>query len=284
MAADDWLIGNGYIVEGNPYDLFINYCYACAPGGGWNPREWETIWRSASRGNPAPARRDLTKFIHWYRWSHDEDYKQAAIATWKNKNSYPTVEIEKVDSARAQSEFINWLESKVKGLSKHFQKGFGQYLKLSKPVTLPKTIKYDDSSPLPNKSDYESQQPPRIKFSQGQRHQVITQLRALGWQFVLDRSFMGLGKSHDMGQFANSEGQMWFLDLNHRNPSVETVENNFDDLAVRHNGLNQDSLRKTPMGKPHLNWASDGDENPDIKSLCHNAHLFLKLQNKGYPN
>ncbi|MDJ0571527.1 MAG: hypothetical protein QNJ53_21105, partial [Pleurocapsa sp. MO_192.B19] len=168
------------------------------------------------------------------------------------------------------------------GLGKHFKKGFGKYCDKNISVTLPKTIKYDPKIPLPCKSDYEGEQPPLIKFSRMQRHEVINKLRSLGWQFVLDRSFMGLGKSHDMGQFANSGGKMWFLDLNHRNPSVETVENNFNDLAVRHNGLNQDSLRKTPMGKPHLNWASDGDENPDIKSLCHNAHLFLKLQNKGY--
>ena len=37
------------------------------------------------------------------------------------------------------------------------------------------------------------------------------------------------------------------------------------------------------MGNPHEKWASEGDDNPDVKSLCHNAHLFLKLQNKGYP-
>ncbi len=283
IGCHDWLRNNGYSVEGEPYQLFINYCYSCTPGGGWNSREWEAIWRSARRGNPAPARRDLTEFVHWYRWENDEDYKQAAIAQWKNKNSYPTVEQSKVNSARARSEFINWLESKVKGLSKHFKKGFGQYLKLSKPVTLPKTIKYDPDTPLPNKSDYEGQQPPRIKFSHGQRHEVIAKLRSLGWQFVLDRSFMGTGKSHDMGQFVNSAGKTWYLDLNHRNPTTETVERNFNDLPVRHNGLNHDPLRKTPLGNPHLKWAGEGDENPDVQSLCHNAHLFLKLQNKGYP-
>ncbi len=299
IGCHDWLISNGYSVEGDPYDLFINYCYSCTTGGGWNSREWEAIWRNARRGNPAPARRDLTNFVHWYRWEHDSEYREAAIAEWKQNNPLSDTDLqparqssekyieseesqEKVDSARAQSEFMSWLVAKVKGLGKHFKKGFGQYHQLNKPVTLPKTIKYDPKTPLPNKSDYFGQQPPRIKFSQGQRHEVIAKLRNQGWQFVLDRSFMGTGKSHDMGQFANSNGKTWYLDLNHRNPNVETVERNFNDLPVRHNGLNCDPLRKTPLGNPHLNWAGEGDENPDVQSLCHNAHLFLKLQNKGY--
>ncbi len=86
-----------------------------------------------------------------------------------------------------------------------------------------------------------------------------------------------------MGLFANDEGKTWYLDLNHRNPTTETVERNFNDLPVRHNGLNHDPNRVTPLNYPHLKWAGEGDENPDIQSLCHNAHLFLKLQNKGYP-
>ncbi len=279
IGCHDWLISNGYSVEGDPYDLFINYCYSCTNGGGWNQREWSTIWRSARRGNPAPARRDLTQFIHWYRWSNDSEYKQAAIAQWRQDNSLTLDKPEKTE----HSDFINWLIAKAKGLGKHFKKGFGKYCDKNISVTLPKTIKYDPKIPLPCKSDYEGQQPPLIKFSQGQRHEVIAQLRALGWQFVLDRSFMGTGKSHDMGQFANSNGKTWYLDLNHRNPTTETVERNFNDLSVRHNGLNYDPLRKTPLGNPHEKWASEGDNNPDVLSLCHNAHLFLKLQNKGYP-
>ena len=300
IGCHDWLISNGYAVEGDPYDLFINYCQSCSPGGGWNHREWETIWRSALRGNPAPARRDLTKFIHWYRWSNDPDYKAASIAEWKANNPQPATsgspdpeayqeylkweeEQEQIDTAIAKSEFIEWLLALAKKLGKHFQKGFGLYCHKKVDVTLPKTIKYDPQIPLPHKSDYEGSLPPLIRFKKGQRHEVINKLRSLGWQFVLDSSFMGLGKSHDMGNFVNEAGKTWYLDLNHRNPSVETVERNFTDLPVRHNGLNRDPKRKTPLLYPHLNWAGEGDENPDVKSLCHNAHLFLKLQNKGYP-
>ncbi|MGK7897180.1 MAG: hypothetical protein AB4372_27080, partial [Xenococcus sp. (in: cyanobacteria)] len=280
IGCDERLRRHGYSVEGDPYELFINYCYACATGGGWNPSEWESIWRSAKRSNPEPARRDLTKFIHWYRWEHDSEYREAAIATWQQENNPLN---EGRSHQTRHSEFINWLVAQVKGLGKHFKKGFGQYRQLNKTIPLPKTIKYDSDTPLPAPSDYEGKQPPRIKFEQGQRHEVIAKLRALGWQLLLDRSFMGLGKSHDMGNFVNSNGKTWYLDLNHRNPTTETVERNFNDLSVRHNGLNYDPLRKTPLGNPHEKWASEGDDNPDVKSLCHNAHLFLKLQNKGYP-
>ncbi len=293
-----WLTTNGYSVEGVPYDLFINYCQSCSPGGGWIPREWESIWRSANRRCPTPARGDLTQFIHWYRWSNNPEYKAASIRQWIAQNPPHTSEPdpiayqeycegleeeERIEEAIEKSEFLQFLESQAKGLSKKFRKGFGQYLKLNKPIKLPKVIKFSPDTPLPSPQDYENQKSPRIRFKKGQRHRVINQLKQLGWQFILDRSFMGFGKSHDMGNFVNSEGKTWYLDASHRNPSVITVEDNFNDLPVRHNGLNFDPTRTTPSGQPYQNWAPEEDDHPDIFSLCHNAHLFIKLKNKGYP-
>ena len=94
---------------------------------------------------------------------------------------------------------------------------------------------------------------------------------------------MGLGKSHDMGNFVNSEGKTWYLDAFHRNPSVSTVEDNFTDLPVRHNGLNFDPRRRTPSGQPYQVWAAKDDDNPDVASLCHNADIHIELKKKGYP-
>ena len=192
-------------------------------------------------------------------------------------------EEEKIEEAIAKSEFLQYLKSRVKGLAKKFHKGFGQYAKLNKPLNLPKVINFSPDTPLPTPQDYQNKEPPRIRFKKGQRHRVITLLNQLGWQFILDRSFMGFGKSHDMGNFVNSEGKTWYLDLNHRNPSVSTVEDNFTDLPVRHNGLNYDELRATPSGQPYQVWAAEDDDDPDITSLCHNAHLFIKLHKKSYP-
>ena len=307
IGCHDWLVSNNYLVDGAPYSLFIDYCTSCTPGGGWSSREWESVWRSASSRRPTPARGDLSSFVHWYRWNNDPDYKQACIAEWKKNNPQPAPkseqpsgyqeylareeEQEKIDEAISRSEpvklgeradFTRWLVAQAKGLGKNFRKGFGQYSPKKAAVKLPRTIKYSPENPLPSPKDYEGQEPPLIKFSRGQRLQVVNKLRELGWQFLLDRSFMGLGKSHNMGQFTNTQGQTWYLDLNHRNPSVATVEKNFADLPVRHGGLVQDPYRQTALGNPFLKWAKEDCVSPDIKSLCHNSHLFLKLQNKGY--
>ncbi|MDJ0647148.1 MAG: hypothetical protein QNJ60_00440 [Xenococcaceae cyanobacterium MO_188.B19] len=299
IGCRDWLISKGYSVEGDPHNIFINYCQSCSPGNGWNPREWNSIWRSANRNSPTPARRDLTNFVHWYRWDIDPEYRAASIKQWKTENDLLLIsepdpvayqeyctrleEEEKIEEAIAKSEFLQMLENQAKGLAKKYHKGFGQYLKYNKSIKLPKFINFNPNTPLPTPQDYQNQEPPRIRFKKGQRHQVIIKLNQLGWQFILDRSFMGFGKSHDMGNFVNSQGKTWYLDLNHRNPSVSTVEKNFSDLSVRHNGLNYDELRTTPSGQPYQVWATEDDDNPDIKSLCHNAHVFIKFHKKNYP-
>ncbi len=100
--------------------------------------------------------------------------------------------------------------------------------RLTKPIIPPKTIKYSPDTPLPSPSDYEGQDPPRIKFKKGERHSVNVKLSKLGWQFILDRSFMGLGKSHDLGNFVNQSGKTWYLNLNHRNPSTEVISEKKD--------------------------------------------------------
>ncbi len=86
IGCYNWLITNGYSVEGDPYDLFMGYCQSCTPGGGWNYREWESVWRSANSNNPTPSRQDLTDFIHWYRLENDPDYREASIAEFIKRN------------------------------------------------------------------------------------------------------------------------------------------------------------------------------------------------------
>lgn len=190
-------------------------------------------------------------------------------------------EQEQVEQAIERSEFKNWLFLKVKKLGKKaLTKGFSRFSG-NIDRALPKSLRFDPETPLPTPNDYKEKQPPKILFKKGQRHQVIAKLRLLGWKFSLDRSFMGLGKSHDLGLLANLSGKTWYLDLNHRNPTVSTVENGFVDLPVRHGGLVKDPIRSTPSGQPHLHWAKPG-ETPDTTSLCQNSELFIKLYGKGY--
>ena len=50
VGCANWLTANGYRYSGDPYLLFLDYCQRCASGGGWNHREWDSIWKSAQRG------------------------------------------------------------------------------------------------------------------------------------------------------------------------------------------------------------------------------------------
>ena len=186
ISCYNWLTSNGYAVDGDPYQLFIDYCRACASEGGWNSGEWDSVWRSASRSNPTPARRDLNQFIHWYCWENDPDYRQAAIAEWKVNNYQATAiepdpaayqeylaleaERERIEKAMEESEFLQSLKAKKLGLAKNCRKGFGQYCTKNIDVDLPKTIKYDSDTPLPNPDDYTGLQPPKIIVKKGKRH------------------------------------------------------------------------------------------------------------------
>jgi len=148
----------------------------------------------------------------------------------------------------------------------------------SKPLTL----KYHPDQLLPRPEDFADAPPPKIVFEPGQRHEVRAKLAALGWRIAQDTSWMGTGKSHEMGQLHPEDGggKLWYFDLNHRNPSTATVEG-MTDMPPRHNGLAAIDERFTPSGKPHLKWAGPDDELM-VPSLCHNAELFTQLKQKGY--
>ncbi len=295
-----WLINHGYEPEGDPHQLFINYCQSCSQRDHWNYQEWESIWRSASSKHRTPSRGDLTNFIHWYRFNNDPDYRQSSIAEFLKRNQLdiaepdPTAykeycereeEQEKIEEAIEKSEFLKRIYYHALGLSNNCEKGFGINVKPRKKIQLkfPKSIKYRENRVYPTPDDCKNYNVPIFIFSKGQRHKLISTLSTkFGWKYILDRSFMGLGKSHDMGNFVNTDGKTWYLDLNHRNPSVSTVEDNFTDLPVRHKGLNYDDTRTTPSGKPYEVWASKKDTNPDIPPLCKNAYYFTDLLQKGW--
>ena len=266
VGCADWLTANGYRYSGDPYLLFLDYCQRCASGGGWNHREWDSIWKSAQRGNPKPSREEnsLISAIHFWRWENDLEYKEFL----KKQRFEPAPDVyqehleweaeqERIQEAQASEDFIQWLKAKIFRLSKHSHKGFGQYQRRVQEtvVSLPEVIKYDSNSPLPTPQNYKGRLAPKIQFKKGQRVEVLTRLKASGWQIVLDRSFMGLGKSHDAGLLElnlEETSKIWYLDQNHRNPSTATVESNFVDLPVRHGGYKEDHSHKTPNGNPFL--------------------------------
>ncbi|MEW5859602.1 MAG: hypothetical protein AB1861_19815, partial [Cyanobacteriota bacterium] len=174
-----------------------------------------------------------------------------------------------------------WLEQTIKGVLKQ-AKGFGKKLAPRRHTSAPSVIHYPQDQ-LPRPKDYLCRPLPRITFKKGKRLEVLAQLKQLGWKFICDKSFTGSGKSHDAGLLypdPDGTGKIWYFDLNHTNPSTETIEE-MANLPPRHNGMAQVPGKFTPKGNPHLKWAKE-DEVPMIPSLCHNADLFVKLKSKGW--
>jgi hypothetical protein len=45
----------GQTTNDDAYTLFIDACRQCPPGGGWDEKEWEQIWASATQSNPSSS-------------------------------------------------------------------------------------------------------------------------------------------------------------------------------------------------------------------------------------
>lgn len=151
--------------------------------------------------------------------------------------------------------------------------------------SLPLTIDYIPGS-LPTPEQYKQLNCPKIRYKQKQRKQFWEETQSVGWQHVLDNSAPGLGKSHDAGcakpdNFVTEK--LFYLSADHRNPTTMTVEENYTDLTVRHNGLKLDSSRKTPLGQDFQVWANSNEE-PDTQGNCFRTESFAALRSKNIPN
>jgi hypothetical protein len=151
--------------------------------------------------------------------------------------------------------------------------------------SLPLTIDYIPGS-LPTPEQYKQLNCPKIRYKQKQRKQFWQETQSVGWQHVLDNSAPGVGKSHDAG-CAKPDNfgieKLFYLSADHRNPTTMTVEENYTDLTVRHNGLKLDSSRKTPLGQDFQVWPSSNEE-PDTQGNCFRTGLFVQLRSKNIPN
>ncbi|MGI8504622.1 MAG: hypothetical protein ACR2LR_26355, partial [Hassallia sp.] len=145
--------------------------------------------------------------------------------------------------------------------------------------SLPQAIDYIPGS-LPTPEQYKQLNCPKIRYKQEQRKQFWEETQTAGWQHVLDNSAPGLGKSHDAGSAKPDNfgiEKLFYLSTDHRNPTTMTVEQNYTDLTVRHNGLKLDSSRKTPLGQDFQVWANS-NEKPDTQANCFRTDLFRELR------
>ncbi len=243
IGCYNWLISNGYSVEGDPYELFINYCYACATGGRWNQREWESIWRSASRSNPEPARRDLTKFVHWYLWSNDEDYKQAAIAQWKAKNKSVDQEIsqEEYEQKFTLPRIIKLLGKGIKSLKNKRFKAYGF-----------------------SKSQLEKQAEIKCQPQSYKQHERLDVWAKTTQKFIADSSATGTGKSFDSGRVKPHDfgvSKILYVTGDPRNATTATLKQGWAVCSGRHDGLVKDQHGKIrrATGEPNEKIVAPGN-------------------------
>jgi len=88
-----------------------------------------------------------------------------------------------------------------------------------------------------------------VEYAPGERLETWKRAMADGYQFVLEASSTGLGKSWDSGNAEPSEfdvKRVHYLSPEHRNPSTQTLDNRngWVDLEARHNGLAVDEQGK----------------------------------------
>lgn len=179
-----------------------------------------------------------------------------------------------------------------RNLSAYF-KGFGQepsplLLASKKPVTekrplFKKKLIITSQEEIPNSDEYKALGCPTISYRGVTPQEIWLEAVAKGWQHILDSSAPGLGKSFAAGRAtATSFGvkQLWYLSSDHRNPTTLTVEQNYVDLPVRHNGLVVDHTRTTPTGQPFLVHPQNADNRKLTVGNCFRTNLFHQLKAK----
>lgn len=162
--------------------------------------------------------------------------------------------------------------------------GFGKFLKSK----LTKVFKGFGDRPEPRTRRLQMQVSSDgvIEFQPGERLKTTAKLRSLRWKYILDRSGTGSGKSHEAGMVhpdPDSGGKVWYLSANHRNPTVETVEE-MTDLPPRHNGQVIEAGKFTAKGNPHIRNLRKGEDPNSVERTpgnCHQAELFSALKAKG---
>jgi predicted XRE-type DNA-binding protein len=284
LGTADWLSRVGYRYHGEPEMLFDEYCDRCTPP--LSHRERDLIWRSASRSNPTPSLPDeaIETCIKAWQWEqlpssqkqrlkrnhHAPDQKEyEQYIQWEQER-------EAVENAIASESFLEWLKRKALRLPKSWKRGFGHKRQFENAIVpLPEIIDYDPDAPLPSPKDYESKPAPQFRFKKGERLKLIVALKKVGWRFILDKSATGAGKSHDAGLLQLESGTVWYLDINHRNSSTKSVEENYVDLNPRHEGLFEDERDGKIKRDPNVGQLVK-------ESNCHLANLFNTVRSKGY--
>jgi hypothetical protein len=273
----------GINYEGDARQLFEDFALRCSPS--LSDRDVDRIWRSASRGTPKAALPDeaiINRADFWQRKNNPGAFKgnepdQSAYDEYVRQQE----EHRRVAAAQEFRDLINCSIGKIKRfLKKAVFKGFGE-----KPTTphriAPKVLKIKPGE-VPTHEEYEALGRPRLEFQGCDREAILAEAIGKGWKHILDNSGTGLGKSHAAGKAQPSDlgvEQLWYLAVDHRNPTTSTVEAEYTDLPVRNDGFKVDPNRKTPLGKSFQVWGGQEDKK-ETSGNCDRTGLFHTLSAK----
>lgn len=120
-----------------------------------------------------------------------------------------------------------------------------------------------------------------VEYDSCDRQQVWQQAIDQGYQYILDQSGTGSGKSYTAGQLtpeAFGMRQLFYVSSDHRNPTTDTLqsENGWIDLEARHGGL---ISKLQPDGSERLQRASSGTAYT-IAPNCNRTQLINVLRSK----
>ena len=256
IGCQSWLNNNGYQCDNEAYQLFISYCHRCSSGNGWNQFEWNAIWRSAQSSNPRPAKGNegLAKYIHWYRWSNDEQYKQAAIQQWKQ-------------SQKSSNKAISKEEWQLRNGSRHLFKKIKNNLKRYRQQTKKRLSAWGFSTDQVEGYKQALINPNYYK----QSCRLDTWVNTGKWTF--DASNTGTGKSFDAGRIDLTQfncDRVFYITSDPRNPSTSTLAN-WDYLNGRHGGLTRDIRGKLRVAK--------ADDSKTVTANCGRTKTITALKN-----
>ena len=115
-----------------------------------------------------------------------------------------------------------------------------------------------------------------IKVYQREERLKVWQEACQKHKYILDSSPTGTGKSYDSGRW---EGAAIYICNDHRNPPVETLKEQWQDVESRHGGLFIDQhnyLRRIPEDKEN-----QGEIKIHTESNCYKHKIHQKLREKG---
>ncbi len=287
LMPDAGAVINPHIGEANAQTVAWCQEWGCSVTVGW--------WGQVDKSHPDidelksfDALAFLTPAEFWDK--HPDKFRPVARDSSTNnpKSSEPTLS---EDEWQLKFGLPSWFKQQINRFSKALERfrespeleSFKKNKRKRKPKSDAKTLKFVPGK-LPTLEEYRKIGCPVIRFGAGLRLQVVKELVRLYYQFILERSGTGTGKSHDAGLADPDQlgvEKIWYFSRDHRNPTTATVEANYTDMPVRNNGLLSDGSRRTALNNPHVRWPKK-DESPNLPGNCFRTETFHTLSEKGY--